>query len=811
MVSTSKILTVSYGTFSCTLEGFDDSFDTMKAIAEYFRDLASDDRYFGAEPPTPDAEMLARIAEREVARRVEAHDENGQIVLRTGAASALTDAAADAAHSAVSSARDTAEASSDTEEAETAEAEAASHTATPTVDVAQPESDDTDDDAFTSDDGAYSEDAYADVETITPAPAPAPESVADKLRRIRAVASPASPAFDNSYSEDEHADTDARDFLGNTAADLDAILEVDDANEPDAAAQPDAGSYENVEAYEDEDEEDILAHLIDEKADESDADDLTAISPDAETAPDAAAPLADTADSDDQDADEEPDAVADTASTADADDQAMLDALLAGDEDEIAQEDAAQTEVLADENGQNSDESEPSESYLASEESRADESSESLADRENLNENDDDDDDVAFEDDDTPGDGVEIELAAEDTLAQLMADALRDEAPATTDDAGNAIAENAPAKPPLAARVIKVKRREIDDAIADGTLEETSDSDVDTSRSDPSPLSDEDEAELQRELAEVEAELQQTRRPAAQQRVPDEVSFPQETTVEDTADAVIESAKAQSEASHEARDTDAKRGKRLEPMAADDQAPRIFDEAATQLEEPESNERRNAIQHLRAAVAATKAERSAGGAMQEDVDDEPYRLDLKSAVRPRRPQAVSGTGERSARSERPRSTRPAPLKLVAEQRIDAPSSEPVRPRRVSRSDLAAAPRQETPASEAPQPTASNPPAPQRTTEAGNFIDFAEDMGARSLPDLLEAAAAYMSDVEGHSEFSRPMLMHKLKEASPADFSREEGLRSFGKLLRDGKLQKLKGGRFAVTDATDFRPRTRAAG
>jgi hypothetical protein len=351
------------------------------------------------------------------------------------------------------------------------------------------------------------------------------------------------------------------------------------------------------------------------------------------------------------------------------------------------------------------------------------------------------------------------------------------------------VSEDAEERPLVQARVVKMKRSEFEAAIAEGYIEEDEDEDLDSNLfGDDSGLSAEEEAELQRELAEVEAEFGESEQ-AEDAETADEDSAPlrltEEEQVQDMADDEGE------EPSEEAEPEQTPRGiSKLERAERQADLARIFDEADTQLDAPESNKRRSAIQHLRAAVAATRAEKNAGASLKEDVDDTPYRSDLASVVRPRRPEPSSEGGR--PRPSRPsvKPSAPAPLKLVAEQRVDVDST-PVRPRRVSKADLA--------------------DVDTVSESGGNFSDFAEEMGVRGLPELLEAAAAYMSDVEGRAQFSRPMLMGKLKEVEGSAFSREDGLRTFGQLLRQGKLQKLKGGRFSVTESTDFRAETRNAG
>ena len=807
MINNSKILTVSYGTFSCTLEGFDDSFGTMKAIAEYFRDLAADDRYFGAEPPTPDADMLARIAEREIERRVQAHEDGGKIVLR---------------------AEDAAPVALPAEEVAAPVAEAPAAPQEPVID--------------------------APVETVAEAPAPKVESftapmpapvIADvPAAEGVAEADPAPEAPVETFADiaeepaQEIADEPAEEIA--EEAEVDAVEAIELADEISAEeevaeapaevveeAQPETLADDVEDVVEAADNEIPVAEEAAETTDDAieveaaveDAAEITHPDPDSVAAKlsrirsvvaQSEQPYGDTDYSEDEHA-------ADFLETNLAD----LDAALAADdaaelasEDLEAEDEPVDVDVAEEESAAENEiaEVEEVETPEAGEETAEGETEDLDALLANVTAQSDfeaeaEDDDGAEAEDAAPFELAEDAMVQpeeapvaektdidpiEDTLAQLMADALPEGGPAEDDVEGEAIddaEEDVAEDRPLNARVIKMKKADIEAALADGHLREADAeddsanlfSDDDDDDDIESTLSPEEEAELQRELAEVEADF-------APEEAEEDIAETEgaeddapETFADDAEDALNEALDDASTAS--ARGVD-----RLQAVDQPSDVSRIFDEADSQLDEPESSERRNAIQHLRAAVAATRADQNAGVDISKDKDDSAYRSDLADVVRPRRPRAGG-----SARSARPGMERPAPLKLVAEQRIDTPQ-DPVRPRRITTQDLAEV-----------------GTVPPNADVDGSFADFAEEMGAGSLPELLEAAAAYMADVEGRPQFSRPMLMGKLKEVEGDTFSREDGLRSFGQLLRQGKLQKLKGGRFAVTDETDFRAPARNAG
>ena len=701
MVGSNKVLTVSYGTFSCTLEGFEDSFDTMKAIAEYFRDLTADDRYFGAEPPTPDAEMLARIAERKIARRVEAWQERDRIVLRAEKAVAEP-SAPEVAAPAPQAPAPVAQAAVAPAVVEDVAPAPAAKALQPTLTVSTP----------------------APQPQPQQAAAPDPVAMAAKLERIRAVVSrePEAPVAavapvveeiapllvdDEEYLEDQHAEE----------LDLDTPLPKEDAEAPMSLATStawDEGSEIDLGRLEDDME--LPAEAAEAALDEFYQDEL-------------------------------------------AEEDAMLDA-----------EEEAEIEARA-----------PVSSGLAP----------LQADQEPKVENSDGDDDL-----DAILDHLMTKTAAKPAEPEVVTEAESHDAPAE-------------AVQPVRARVLKVKKADLEAAIRRGAIEEAPE-DEDTAVAEApatvsSSLSDEEEAELARELAEVEAEIADT--------TDEDFTF---DDLDEDDDEQVDSLFAERQDDLQDEDFDdepeapqvaarAPAAPHFADANADRDLMRLMAKTISEMDEPESTHRRSAIAHLRAAVAATKAEKQEGGVLKPEPSAAPYREDLASVVRPRRP-VVSG----GASTRRPGEDRPAPLKLVAEQRIDVPSASagagtvvPVRPRRVTVTEVRAP--------EIARAPSQAQPAPQTDAPAGGFAEYASDKGVSSLAEILGAAAAYLTFVEGRPEFSRPQLMNKVRLIEGQDFNREDGLRHFGVLLRDGKIERLKGGRFTVSDRIGFQPDKRAAG
>lgn len=213
----------------------------------------------------------------------------------------------------------------------------------------------------------------------------------------------------------------------------------------------------------------------------------------------------------------------------------------------------------------------------------------------------------------------------------------------------------------------------------------------------------------------------------------------------------------------------------------EDSVSRILKETNSQLDDSEASRRRSTIAHLKAAVAATRADQAEGLGKGEDHELDRYRDDLQRVVRPHR-------GEANGQARRL-----APLMLISELRVDvAERTAPPSP-----APSAAHPAK---AADEDEPDQSGPAAPK------SFAEFAERVGAKDLHDLLEAAAAYGVYVEGRPHVSRPQMMDWAMTAHERDISIEEGLRAFGSLLRTGKIQKVKRGQFSVAEETRFRPR-----
>lgn len=732
MLGPSKILTVSYGTFSCTLEGFDEPFTTMKAIAEYFRDLAADDRYFGAEPPVPDAEMLQRIAEREIQRRVETKiSEMGVVLRQTGQDAGTVPLAV------VPPAPAPAAVVADAAPTPAVAAPVAVQEPTPEPVAERAPSAPAPEPVAALEPAAEPVPVAAIMAALSAAPvietAPVEEAAA-LAEDTRETASPVAAEVTGDapiYAPEQAADDAYEAGLGDIMAET-TDFAPEDMAEIAAVEEPAIAAYDAAEPVAEGDS--IAAKLMR----------IRAVVEAERGAPMPAF-----------DADEELEARFIAAEPVDANFGFDLD--LGSDMPDQRAADVVDDMTTATDDMVFDDEP------VAS---AANEDSSTLA--------------AAFAQQDTPEDTPEDTQDNADASDDALMAQLASMRAAVAED----LAKAEPAVEPVPEPVVEAPYADLAfTAEAEDTQEEAEIA--------PRP------SFFQRARARV-LRLGKTAPHDADEEVRAEVE--DEST---SGFAEVEPEADYATAEEMPADIDGEPG-------ADADLSRLMEEARSKLEGAESRRRFSAISHLKAAVAATLADRKLAtpeAPTQPEIEKAEelslYRDDLSKVVRPRRPAA-----DPEHATERPEvNIRPAPLVLVSEQRIDRPensqgAASAIRPRRMAATNLAMF------AEEADMDEDEVDLSPE---SASSFADFAERMGATDLTELLEAAAAYTASVEGHSHFSRPQLLRKVEfVSSRGGYNREDGLRSFGMLLRQGKIQKVSPGQFALADGSKFTEEARRA-
>ena len=782
MVGPSKILTVSYGTFSCTLEGFDEPFGTMQAIAEYFRDLAAQDRYFGAEPPTPDAEMLHRIAEREVQRRVESRVQENGIILRqqpdsnTAPGVVAPYAMANVLKSVVQGG------AAPSGMMSAAAANKASATPEPA-----PETDAED----------------------MPASEPMSSDVSDKLARIRAAVA-----------------------KSETMQDAEEDTVEDEASDAQAHAAPEADLWDTPDTAPDMPElEDTLASLMaeDEVNQPADSDSLT---DDAEDmAEDSLAADEDATFGDDFAEEGAPDTPQDTLSLPTMDQpvaEQPVAAQSSADEELDEYDDFGLFDEDDDDTPQAKARPAPSAvlaaaapvagiaAHVAAKRSGQDTTAEAEEDQ--------------FEDD---FEEDEYEAEAEAEIQPAKAD-VPDTPPADVAPRAPERPEPAQAQPSMAEVIDEDDfEAELERELQDSARQEEERHSIETLRSEiravlgQTGLSGQSETSLIDELAVIEQEAV-IKHPhfnrKAKKRIPGDTETTAERLLETANSALGEhdskrrretfehikvavAATRAEEIVEGPRRRDIEQDREIEKYRAGMEAPAPLDPAmaraeqrAKVVEEQTSDEAWDEdedvaesapVEEVAEIVAPKRAPATmrpvAAPAPTPVAEPEPYDASAGSP-RPRRP-AMAG----ARKTQRPSVAR-APLVLVSEQRVDtetAPSG-PVRPRRVR-------------ASQSAEAIAVKPgSAPVAKDTLDSFKTFADDVDAWLLDDQIEAAAAYSTHILGQQEFSRPELMNfVLAYNEGKEVSREDMLRGFGTLLREGRLERGNAGAFRLAPASEY--------